>query len=148
MRKLIITVMLALMPALFYAQSSPFDKFEGKEGVEVVVVNKKMFDLLSSMNIDCKDEKVNKYLKQAQNLDKLKIFATDRSDNAAEIKDTFASYLKKYPFEELMSISDGDSKTKIYVRTEGNSSQIKEVVMLVDGDKEATVFLLSGNITL
>jgi hypothetical protein len=147
MKKFIITLVLALLPAVFFAQS-PFDKFEGKEGVNVVVINKKMFDLLSSVDIDCKDPDVKKYLKQAENLDNLKIFATSSKEYTNQLKDTFTAYLKKDSFKELMSFGEGKKKSRIYIKSEGKSSKIKEVLMLVDEDNEVVVFSLTGNITL
>ena len=147
MKKFIITLVLAVMPAVFFAQS-PFDKFEGKEGVEVVVVNKKMFDLLSSLDIDAKDPQVKKYLKQASNLENLKIFATSSIEYMDKIKDTFSAYLKKDSFEELMSFGEGKKKSRIYIKSDEKSSKIKEVLMLIDEGDEVAVFSLTGNITL
>lgn len=147
MKKFIITLVLAIMPTLIFAQS-PFDKFEGKEGVEVVVINKKMFDILSSLDIDAKDPQVKKYLKQADNLENLKIFATSSSEYKDKIKDAFKAYLKKDSFEELMSFGEGSKKSRIYVKSDEKSSKIKEVLMLMDQDDQVMVFSLTGNITL
>ena len=147
MKKFIITLVLAIMPTLIFAQS-PFDKFEGKEGVEVVVINKKMFDILSSLDIDAKDPQVKKYLKQADNLENLKIFATSSSEYKDKMKDAFKAYLKKDSFEELMSFGEGSKKSRIYVKSDEKSSKIKEVLMLMDQDDQVMVFSLTGNITL
>ena len=52
MRKLILSLVLVLSTSTFFAQSV-FDKFEDQEGITAVVVNKKMFALLSKMENAC-----------------------------------------------------------------------------------------------
>lgn len=55
MKKIIITLVLAALPTLMFAQS-PFAKFEGKDDITTVVVNKKLFDIIKEMGIDVKVE--------------------------------------------------------------------------------------------
>ena len=50
MTKFIVTLVLALMPTLFFAQSA-FDKFEGREDITSVSVNKKTFEMLGEMTV-------------------------------------------------------------------------------------------------
>ena len=75
MKKIIIIALLALLPSVTFAQNA-FAKFEGKEGIDVVTINKKMFELLGNVETKGGGEKADKYLKQVKNLDNLKIFTT------------------------------------------------------------------------
>ena len=104
MKKFVIVFILALMPSLFFAQVSAFDKFE-KNGVTAVIVNKKMFELMGNVKTP-KDKETQQYLNLIRKLDYLKVFTTTNSKIASEMKGTVEGYLKKNPLEELMRISE------------------------------------------
>lgn len=149
MKKLIITFVLALMPSLFFAQSA-FDKFE-KDGVDAVIVNKKMFELMGNVKMDPKDTNAQQYIKLIKKLDNLKVFSTKNGKIVSEMKSTVDGYLKKYPLDELMRINEGGRTIKIYVKSGATSSQVKELLMFMDGGttKESTVLMsLTGNFDL
>lgn len=148
MKKLIIALVLMLMPALFFAQS-PFDKFE-KEGVTAVIVSKKMFELMGNVKMDPKDPNAQQYLNLIKKLDNLKVFTTTNDKITSEMKSTVDSYLKKNPLEELMRISDSGKSIKIYVKSGSTSSQVRELLMFMEGSgKEETVLMsLTGNFDL
>ena len=59
MTKFIVTLVLALMPTLFFAQSA-FDKFEGRDDITSVSVNKKTFEMLGDIKVDAKESKGKK----------------------------------------------------------------------------------------
>src|SRR5690606_5655440 len=103
--KKIIIALFVLMPALIFAQS-PFDKFDGKDGVTAVVVNKKMFQLMGEVKMDAKDKEAQQYLNLVKKLENLRVFTTSNTKTMAEMKSTVADYLKKNPLEELMRIND------------------------------------------
>jgi len=149
MKKIIITLLLAAMPAVTFAQNA-FAKFEGKEGIDVVTINKKMFEMLGGIEATGSGEKADKYLKQVKNLDNLKIFTTTQLSYIADMESTVTSYLKQNSLEELMTFSDGGSKTKLYVRSGKKASELKEFLLFSQGGKknEAVLMSFSGNIDL
>lgn len=136
------------MPALFFAQSAAFDKFE-RDGIDAVIVNKKMFELMGNVKMDQKDKDVQQYLNLIKKLDNLKVFTTANSKHSADMKSTVDAYLKKYPLEELMRINEGGRTIKIYVKSGATSTQVRELLMFMDGGKEQTVLMsLTGNFDL
>lgn len=149
MKKLLITFVLALMPSLFFAQS-PFDKFDGKEGIDAVVINKKMFELAGELKLDVEDKDAQKYLKQVDKLENLKVFTTKNSKYAAEMKNTVEDYRKKASLEELLRVSENGKNIKIYVKQDSKSSPIKEMLLFVEGgaDEDTVLMTLTGNIQL
>ena len=60
MKKYISTILLLLVTSPFFAQSV-FDQFEGVERVNTVLVNKKMFDLISKVKLDSSDNETQHY---------------------------------------------------------------------------------------
>ncbi|MFD2603282.1 DUF4252 domain-containing protein [Flavobacterium suzhouense] len=151
MRKFIITMLLAVLPSILLAQTtSAFDKFE-KDGVDAVIVNKKMFELMGNVKMDPKDKSAQQYLNLIKKLDNLKVFSTTNAKIVSEMKGTVDGYLKKYPLEELMRMNEGTRTVKIYVKSGATSSQVKELLMFMEGGnaKESTVLMsLTGNFDL
>ena len=73
MKKVILTFLVALASSSFYGQAV-FDQFDGKEEIVSVIVNKKMFELMSKVKVDPSDKETQQYLKLIQNLENLKVF--------------------------------------------------------------------------
>lgn len=149
MKNLIIALIFTLLPSVFYAQS-PFDKFEDKAGIDAVIVNKKMFELMGNVKMDAKDPEAQQYINLIKKLDNLKVFTTANAKYTADMKSTVDAYLKKYPLEELMRINEGGRSIKIYVKSGAKSSQVRELLMFMEGGgKEETVLMsLTGNFDL
>ena len=148
MKKLIITFVLALMPTLFFAQTTAFDIFD-KDGIDVVIVNKKMFELMGNVKADPKEKNYQQYVNLIKKLDNLKVFSTTNAKYAGEMKSTVESYLKKSSLEELMRIKEGGRAIRIYVKSGATSNQVKELLMFIDGGgnaKQNTVLMsLTGS---
>jgi len=148
MKKLFVAFVFLLIPAMFYAQSA-FTKFEDKADVTSVIVNKKMFQLMGQMKMDPKDKDAQQYLNLVKKLDNLKVFTTSSSKYANEMKSTVDGYLKANPLEELMRINNDGKNIKIFIKSGSSSSQVKELLMFMEGSKTETVLMsLTGNFDL
>lgn len=147
MRKLILSLVLVLSTSTFFAQSV-FDKFEDQEGITAVVVNKKMFSLLSKMEV--KDKETQQYVNLIKKLDNLRVFVTQSDKKADDMKAVSDKYIKSSTLEELMKINDKGKSVKIFVKSGATESQIKELMMFVEGSgKEETVLMsLTGDFDL
>lgn len=150
MKKFIIVLIMAIAPALTFAQSAAFDKFDGRDGVTSVVVNKKMFQLMGNVKADKTDKNMQQYLDLIKKLDMLKVFTTTNSKAVADMKATVSGYLKANPLEELMRINDSGRNIKIYVKSGAKESQVRELLMFMEGGgKDDTVLMsLTGNFDL
>jgi uncharacterized surface protein with fasciclin (FAS1) repeats len=147
MRKLILTIALVLTANTFFAQTV-FDKFEDQDVIDAVIVNKKMFSLLSKMEV--KDKQEQQYVNLIKKLDNLKVFVTSNTSWAKEMKVTSDKYLKSSSLEELMRVNENGKSVKIYVKSGATDSQIKELFMFIEGSgKEETVLMsLTGDFDL
>lgn len=144
MRKLILVVVLILVSNTFFAQSV-FDKFDNQDDITSVIVNKKMFSLLSKVDIKDKDSQL--YVNLIKKLDNLKVFTTTSKSKADEMRSTADKYMKSNALEELMRINEKGKNVKIYVKSGATDSQVKELLMFIEGaGKEETVLMsLTGN---
>lgn len=148
MKKLIIALLIALLPVASFAQDA-FAKYEDVPEVMSVIVNKKMFELISQMKLDPKDKEGQKYLSLVKKLDNLRVFTTSSGKYAADLKNTVNGYLKSHPLEELMRVNEGGQTIKIYIKNGASSNQVKELLMFMDGGKQETVLMsLTGNFDL
>ncbi len=150
MKKLAIIAFL-IVSAISFAQGA-FDKFEDKDGVASVIVNKKMFEMMSKVKVDTKDKETLQYMNLLKKLDNLKVFTTSNVKVGAEMKAGVTNYLKSNPLEELMRVNSEGKNVKIFVKSAGNDSTIKELLMFVEGstikDAGTVVLSLTGNFSL
>jgi len=147
MRKLILSLVLVLTTNTFFAQSV-FDKFDGLDDVTTVIVNKKMFALLSKM--DVKDKVTQQYVNLIKKLDNLKVFVTQSDKRSDEMKAVADKYIRSSALEELMRVNEKGKSVKIYVKSGASDSQIKELLMFVEGGgkEESVLMSLTGNFDL
>ncbi len=147
MKKVILTLVVILTTNTFFGQTV-FDKFDGQNDITAVIVNKKMFSLLSKMEV--KDKESQQYVNLIKKLDNLKVFVTTSDKKSDEMKAAADKYLKTASLEELMRINEKGKSVKIYVRSGATDSQIKEMFMFIEGSgKEETVLMsLTGDFDL
>jgi hypothetical protein len=149
MKKLIITAVLILVSSPFFAQSA-FDKFDGQDDVTSIVVNKKMFELMSKVKVDASDKETQQYLNLIKKLDNLKVFTTKSTRVENDMKLTADKYIKTAGLEELMRVNENGRNIKILVKSGTSDTQVKELLMFIEGVKnEDTVLMsLTGNFDL
>lgn len=147
MKKIFLSLLFFVVTNVTFSQSV-FDKFEDQEKIRTVIVNKKMFSLLSKMKVE--DKETQQYVNLIKKLENLKVFATQSDSKAEEMKATAEKYLKTAGMEELMRITDKGKSVKIYVKSGATDSQIKELLMFVDGSgtEETVLMSLTGNFDL
>jgi hypothetical protein len=145
MKKIVVILVLVLMSSSASFAQSVFDKFDGQDDITAVIVNKKMFNLLS--NMDAKDKETKQYVNLIKKLDNLKVFVTENDKKGNDMKAVADKYIKTAALEELMRINEKGKSVKIYVRSGAADTQIKELLMFVEGSgKEETVLMsLTGN---
>lgn len=151
MKKFIIATVFALMPSLFFAQQSVFDKFEGLDDVTTVVVTKKMFEMMGKVKMDPKDKEAQKFVNLTGKLNNLKVFTTSNTKLSADLRATAEKYLKTAGLEELMRVKDGGQNIRILIKTGAKDTQVKELLMFIEdsGKNSETVLMsLTGNFDL
>lgn len=147
MKKIIVIIALFLMSNTFFAQSV-FDKFDDNEKITTVIVNKKMFELMGK--VDAKDKDAKEFMMLVKKLENLRVFVTQDDKLSNEMKATSDRYIKTANLEELMRINEKGKSVKIYVRSGAKDTQVKELLMFIEGSgKDETVLMsLTGNFDL
>ncbi|MGB5821513.1 MAG: DUF4252 domain-containing protein [Saonia sp.] len=138
MKKIIIIVLIAFLPASGIAQSI-FDQYEDRENVGTVVVSKGMFKMLASMMDIEGDSDAAEFKELAQNIDGLKVFMTEDKGAMADMKVTVDKYLKSSSLEELLRVKDEDTNVRFYVKYGKDDSRVSELLMFVTGLNDSHV---------
>jgi len=141
MRKSIVVFVIMLLPTFFFGQAA-FDKFDGQDDVTSIIVNKKMFQMMVSFKTDNKDKDNQQYLDLIKKLDNLKVFTTNSTRVAADMKATSEKYMKSAGLEELMRVNDNGKNIKISVKSGTNDSKIKELLMFMEGSSKGNQTVL------
>ena len=155
MKKTILLLLFVTTPIVLTAQSL-FDSLEDLKGVDMVVVTKDAFDLISKFkNIKIEDNEGMKVFEMIQDLKEFKMFSTNDAKVATIMGELVNASIKNQNLTELMRIKDDTSRVKIYVKTTKNKDFVSEVLMFVKGISkktnkmsEAMVISLTGNIDI
>jgi hypothetical protein len=142
MKKIIMTLVVVLVSNTFFGQSA-FDKFDGQDDVTSIIVNKKMFELMSKVKMDATDKQAQQYLNLIKKLDNLKVFTTKSTRVENEMKTTTEKYIKSSGLEELMRVNENGRNIKILVKSGSNDSQVRELLMFIEGNKNQDTVLMS-----
>ena len=148
MKKLITTVVLAMMPTLFFAQSA-FGKFEKDAEVTSVVIGKKAFSMLAATKIG-NNENTAHLMEAIAEVESVSVYTTDFPASATELKSAAKTHLKKGKFEPLVQVKEKGKHVTISVREDRKSNKVREVLIFVDGtaDQETVVISVVGNFDL
>jgi hypothetical protein len=142
MKKNITTIFFLLVSCSFFAQSV-FDQFEDIEGVNTVLVNKKMFDLMSKVKLDASDKETQQYMHLIKKIDNLKVYRTQNSRISTQMRLTAEKYAKTAGLEELMTTNEGGKKVQILAKQGTTETQLKELLLFIDGGKNQETVLMS-----
>ncbi|MDT7831828.1 DUF4252 domain-containing protein [Flavobacteriaceae bacterium S356] len=155
MKKIILLIALVVSPLVSYGQSM-FDTLENMDGVDAIIVNKDMFEILSKFKVDDKEgSEAMEIFSMIKDLNELKVFSTDDKSIATKMDAMVSKAVKSSKLTELMRMKEGNSRIKIYVKSSSNKDFVSEVLMFVKGiDKktngvsESVIVSLTGNIDI
>ena len=155
MKKLVIVIVFLIASSVSYAQSF-FDKLEYMEEVDMVVVTKDAFEMLSKFqDIKIEDNQTMKVFSLINDLQELKVFTTNDANNAKKMNQMESQAIKEQKLTTLMRVKDEDTRMKIYVKTTKNKAYVSEVLMFVNGagkksnkNVESVIISLTGRIDI
>lgn len=118
-----------------------FDKYVDDERFDVVYVSPKMFEMVSKIEIDEMDADVQEVIRELKGL---RILHTE--ENAKELYKEARSKINLDEYEVIVQARDGSENVRIMVKDEGDV--VKELFMLIGGEKNFAMISFVGNIDL
>ncbi|MGB3775481.1 MAG: DUF4252 domain-containing protein [Leeuwenhoekiella sp.] len=150
MTKIIISAMVFLMGLTAQAQD-PFQKFEDMQDVASIVVNQKMFKMLSQFNLDTDDAEMKSYIDLVNSLDDIKFYSTKDNNTAKLMRTEFNKYLGMAKLDELMRVKDDGKDVQFFAKPGKSEDYVSEFVMFIDGvsnSDETVIAKITGDINL
>lgn len=149
-----LVLLVLTFPLVLGAQSDQvakiFESYSGADGFTSVDVSKGLFELFAE--IDADDPEFDDFQKAIKGLESLKLLAysIDEEGGNQNTKDAFINEIKSTisfkDYKELMVVKDNDAKINFYAKSD--KQIITEMLMVVDGDKEAVLLSLFGDLDL
>lgn len=149
--KLVFSTLVAFFFFSYSFSQTIFDKFEDKESITAVVVNKKMFDLMSKVKVDPNDTETLQYMNLIKKLTLLKVFSTTNIAAANELKLAAEKHFQQANLEELLRGSEMGKNVKISVKSIAGTTSVQELLMVIEqttADRKFILLSLTGNFSL
>jgi hypothetical protein len=144
MKTILFSISLTLISLAGFGQNKDvdniFSKFDGKNGVVSVNVNKDMMNLAAQM--DSADFKAKDLFSQ---ITKIRVLAFDKA--TSEDKVAFEGLAKALPvkdYKELMAVRDKGMDVKMLLKE--NGGRISEFLLVVTGGDHPALVSITGNI--
>ena len=133
---------LVLFPTLLLSQNF-FDKYEDYDDVGSIIVNQKMFNMLSDIEIN--DSDAGAFMIQAGKLKNLSVYTTSSREMSSVMEGDVAEYIEIFKLEELMRIKVDGSNIKFYILEGKDDNHVKELLMF---STELTNLTVQENYTI
>ena len=133
---------LVLFPTLLLSQNF-FDKYEDYGDVGSIIVNQKMFKMLSDIEIN--DSDAGAFMIQAGKLKNLSVYTTSSREMSSVMEGDVAEYIEIFKLEELMRIKVDGSNIKFYILEGKDDNHVKELLMF---STELTNLTVQENYTI
>ena len=126
---------LVLFPTFLLSQNL-FYKYEDYSDISSIMVNQKMFDMLS--DIETNDPDAEAFMIQAGKLKNLSVYTTSSREMSSVMEGDVAEYIEIFKLEELMRIKVDGSNIKFYVLEGKDDNHVKELLMFSSGTSNLT----------
>ena len=150
MKKLLVLIIAAALPALLHAQTSKveklFKKYSGNDGYTAISISEYMFELFSSISDDAED--AAEFKEATSGLTGIRVLTIDSIMDLQRPKrfyNELTTTLSAPEYKELMLIQDGPDEIKFVIHEEGK--KISELVMMGEVPSSMSVPLLLARMT-
>lgn len=143
MKKLTLLLLVALVPALSFAQNSAveklFAKYGGQDGFTTVTINSGLLKMAAEMSDDQDGAEV------LNNIHTVKILAQE-SGVADNFYEEVMGELKRDAYEELMTVNSDDEDVIFLIKRAGE--KIVEFLLVVGGQDDNTIIYIGGDLLM
>lgn len=129
---------------------SEFDAFEDNKDVTSVIVNKKMFEMMTNVKIDASSEEDKAYFNLIKKLETLKVFNTRNTAARKTLLATAQKFISNVNLKEMLTQNEDGYTVTFYANPEANKKEINQLLMVNEGNQqgETVVMYLSGSFSL
>ncbi|MTG98007.1 MULTISPECIES: DUF4252 domain-containing protein [Myroides] len=149
-KKAIITLLFVFGFSLNFFAQEAFSEFEKDKQVNNVIVNKKMFEMMSNVKVNQSSEEDKAYFNLIKKLDNLRVFHTKNDASKSKMTTAVADYASKKGLKQFSSSNKNGAEVTIYINKDGSATNVNELVMLnQDSSKgENSIMYLQGSFSI
>ncbi|MCO6357323.1 DUF4252 domain-containing protein [Roseivirga pacifica] len=146
MKKVVLTVMLAMFATVVNAQdnaiSKYFEKYVDDPSFMHVNFSGKMFQMISQLEMDNPEEQ--KMVEESLGkIKRVQVLGKDSDVDGRKMYSEALSMIKGKGFDELMSVREEDKDIRFYIKEKNN--KIDELFMVMGGDNEFGMLSIVGD---
>lgn len=150
MKKTVLLFALMILLPFYSSAQTAFDKYDNQDNVTAVIVNKKMFELMSKVKMESKEDIA--YLNLIKKLENLKVYKTVNPKTGTDMRTTVDKYLSSTSMDELMRMNENGKNSKILVKSIPGSTNVSELLMFIEGTgakgNETVLMSLTGDFNI
>lgn len=145
--KTIITLMASLiLMSSIQAQSikSFFNDLEDKDDYAIITINKEMFRMIASFDVDFDDKDIKELVK---NIKRVRIFSNEDAasfDDFKEIRDL----ARETSMNNLISVKDGSERVELFTGGDADDRYVDGLLLLVREENQNVFIEMDGKINL
>jgi hypothetical protein len=98
---------------------------------------------MSKVKLDASDKETMQYISLIKKIDYLKVYRTQNERISTQMRLTAEKYSKTAGLSELLSTFEGGKRVKILAKQGGSETQLKELLLFVEGNKTDDTVLMS-----
>ena len=142
MKKVIIVLLLAALPAVTFAQNA-FKKLRNTEGIAAITINDGGYKMLSDKDKAAVGSVARDYLSNTSHLDNLNVFISSEKKHAGTIKRAMRDYLDENNLEKLVNFEEDGSGISIYIKQGKSGTDSTEMLLFVESKEKHEAVLIS-----
>lgn len=151
MKKLLpyITMLFFAFSHNIIAQSDEFTKFENNKQINSIVVNKKMFDMMSNVKIDPNNTSDKAYFQAIKKTNNLRVYSSDNPTVKQQMIAAITSYIKSNNLQKHSTKNNPEAIITIYINNNGTEKNLSSFLSFHEStiDKDHIVFLVDGQLS-
>lgn len=141
MKHIILLLLMTVCTAGISAQESLIDRFGGIKGVESVYISKALLGMLPDVEAG-----EHNFSAIANKLDEIQIINSTDRKAAKALRSACLQFVNSGKYEKLMNVTGDGEHSGIYMKSYPNNK--RQYVMLAVSDREVSVIVLTGSLTL
>lgn len=142
MKKIIIVLLLAALPATTFAQKA-FKKLKNTEGIAAITINNGGYSMLSDKDRAAVGSVARDLLSSASHLDNFNVFISSDKKHAVTLKKAMQNYLDEKQLVRLLNFEEDGSGVSIYMKEGASGSDITDMLLFVESAKKHEAVLIS-----
>jgi hypothetical protein len=124
--------------------NSFFNDLEDRDDIAIVSVNKEMFKMIASMDVEFKEEGLGELIK---GINSLKIYIQeDKADY--DLFKKVRAMAQSASMAELLSVKDGSERVYMYTDKNEGADYVKNLLLMVHDDDQNVFIRLDGKVNL